>query len=322
MVIEFFVVFILDHHYQLEERYEKESLFLEMKNYSFDFNDERFDTDIVNNDNSKLYELLFDKSSVYILVPLGKKMEDILKIYYPIEAYQAELKKRRLTLYWQFFIFTLVSLFMALLFSYYSLRPLRNSLRLLEEFIKDIIHDLNTPISSILLNLEMMKRDEASKSIEHNTKSIAMLHKNLDSYLRESPIIKEPLLLKELVSEQVAFFQPLYDYLEWNIVYDESIVDSDKNALSRIVYNLISNACKYNTNDGQISITVKEHKITIKNDSYGVKNPSKVFNRFYKEGERGLGIGLHIVQKLTDQLHIKKSFTVVHHRVTVSLEIP
>jgi two-component system OmpR family sensor kinase len=315
------LVFIFYYYYKIEEEHQSEALFLEMKNYSFYFDDDRFDMDIVSQNNDTLYELMFDEKNVYILVPLGDSSTDRLKVYYSIAQYQTLLTEIRQRLYIQFFILTLIALLIALLFSYYSLRPLRNSLHLLEEFIKDIIHDLNTPISSIRLNLTMMKDDKRSKSIEKSVQSIAMLHKNLDSYLRERPMVKESLFLKEIVEDQVAFFQPLYDYLDWQIELDESMVYSDRHALSRIVYNVMSNACKYNTLQGTIVIKVKENHIIIENDSYGVKEPSKVFHRFYKESERGLGIGLHIVEKLTAQLEIEKSFVLEDNHVIVTLKL-
>ena len=318
-MIEIFLVFIFYNYYKIEEEHSSEALFLKMKNYSFDFEDERFEIDIIDNRDDKLYELMFDDKYVYILVPLLDSPDERIKVYYPLENYDTLLNNLQQELFWQFFILTLIALLIALAFSYYSLRPLRNSLRLLEEFIKDIIHDLNTPISSILINLKMMVKDNRVESIAKSTKSIVMLHKNLDSYLREDPLSKEPIILKEMIEEQIAFFRPLYDYLDWQIEMDESIVYSDRNALSRILYNLISNACKYNISHGKIEIKIRKNRIIIQNSSYGVKEPSKVFDRFYKESERGLGIGLHIVEKLVTKLGIDKSFVLQGNTVIVTL---
>lgn len=36
----------------------------------------------------------------------------------------------------------------------------------------------------------------------------------------------------------------------------------------------------------------------------GIKKPRKIFKRFYKETSRGLGIGLHIVKKLSNEMNI------------------
>ncbi len=65
-----------------------------------------------------------------------------------------------------------MALLISFIFSLYTLHPLRRAYSTLEEFIKDIIHDLNTPITSIAINLKMMKRSDEvesiSKSVECN----------------------------------------------------------------------------------------------------------------------------------------------------------
>ncbi len=294
-----------------------------MKNYSFFFDDSRFDIDIVSKiENDVLYELYFDKENLYILTPLGDTEDDLLKILYPQENYQALLSEIKTSIFWQFGFLSLIAIGISLLFSFYSLRPLRDSLELLEEFIKDIIHDLNTPLTSILINLKMMDaKDEEVKSIAQSANVISMLHKNLDVYLRDMQFQKDKFSLKELVEEQVVFFASMYDYLTWKVEVEDRVISSDKNAFARIIYNLLSNACKYNTSDGFITIKTQGNTLSISNSSYGIKKPSKVFNRFYKEGDRGLGIGLHIVEKLCSQLGIQKELKVDGTNVSVCLSL-
>jgi signal transduction histidine kinase len=192
----------------------------------------------------------------------------------------------------------------------------------LEVFIKDIIHDLNTPLTSILINLKMMDAEnEEVESITRSAKTISMLHHNLDSYLKEIVFENQKFNLKEVIDEQVSFFEPMYNYLSWNIEIYNLIITSDKNAFSRIIYNLLSNACKYNTSEGFILIMTHNNRLAISNSSYGIKNPSRIFERFYKENERGLGIGLHIVEKLCTQLNISKQVEVQDDIVTISLDL-
>lgn len=320
-VIEIFLVFIFYNYYKIEKEHLQEQLFLEMKNYSFFFKDERFDIDVVNaKKDSKLYELHFDKESIFILAPLEK--ESLLKIYYPIQRYEALLKKIEKKVFQRFILLSIVAIIIAFAFSIYSLSPLRDSLKLLEEFIKDIIHDLNTPLTSIFINLKMMDKDnEEVKSITQSTNVISMLHKNLDTYLKDTKFESEKFSAKDLLLEHVNFFSNMYDYLNFEIDLDDKIIKSDRNAFGRIIYNLLSNACKYNTTKGFIKITLKENTLSISNDSYGIQNSSKIFERFYKEDERGLGIGLHIVEKLCNELKIEKKLHIDKNIVTISLNL-
>ena len=289
-----------------------------MKNYSFSFDDDRFEMDIVEQvPENQLYELYFDEKSLYILTPLEEN--NSLAILYPLGDYQDALDKIKKQLLTQFLFLSLISASLSFFFSLYALSPIKESLRLLEEFIKDIIHDLNTPITSILINLKMMEKNEETQSIEQSTKAISMLHKNLDIYLRKSKLESEKFMLSEVINEQVEFFKPLYNHLEWQIDITDRVIHSNQNALSRILYNLLSNACKYNTSNGFIKIATIEKRLTISNSSYGIKNPEKVFERFYKEGERGLGIGLHIVDKLTKELNIEKQLYIRDGVVTVNI---
>ena len=323
LVIELFLAFIFYHYYKIEEEHLQENLFLEMKNYALFFDDERFDIDIVPyQKQDRFYELYIDDNSLYILVPFPEDPGDLLKIYYPKEKYAQLLNQTKQTMLWQFLLLTLIAVLISILFSFYVLRPLRHSLSLLEVFIKDIIHDLNTPLTSILINLKMMDaKNEEVESITQSAKAIAMLHHNLDAYLKEHTFNRERFDLKEVVEEQVAFFKPMYDYLAWDIQLEHRIIKSDRHAFARIIYNLLSNACKYNTPDGSVRISMQQDILIISNSSYGIKDPSRIFERFYKESDRGLGIGLHIVEKLCRQLEIGKELKIEGKTVSILLSL-
>jgi two-component system OmpR family sensor kinase len=319
-MIELFLLFIFYHYQRIEEEHIKTNLFLEMKNYSLSFDDKRFDIDIIPpNKKKKFYEMYEDTDSLYILVPFQDE-QDVLKIFYPMKKYMVLVDEVKHTLYIQLFVLSIIAMFISILAALYSLGPIRSSLRLLEDFIKDIIHDLNTPLTSILINLKMIEgKSEEIESISISAKNIAMLHQNLDCYLKEVQGVHERFDMKEVIDEQVQFFTSLYDYLTWKVEIPSYIIASDKNAFTRIVYNLLSNACKYNTSQGSIEITFHDGVLCIANESYGVNRPERVFERFYKESERGLGIGLHIVDKLSTELGIEKTFKVHEKKVSVCL---
>ena len=148
-----------------------------------------------------------------------------------------------------------------------------------------------------------------------------MLHKNLDGYLKEMQFQKERFTLESVIDEQVTFFSSMYDYLKWDVKIEPVTINSDKNAFSRIIYNLLSNACKYNTPNGFITIKTENNILSISNSSYGIKNPAKIFDRFYKESNRGVGIGLHIVEKLCFELGIEKELEIKNNVVTIYLKL-
>ena len=324
LVIELFLSFIFYHYYKIEEEHIQENIFLEMKNYSFFFKDERFNIDIVSTTpHDKFYELYFEENDLYILVPFTDDSENILKILYPRSQYQLQLNTLKNKMLSQFLWLTLLAILISFIFSFYVLSPLRNSLQLLEVFIKDIIHDLNTPLTSILINLKMIDAKSVEiDSIARSTKTISMLHHNLDAYLKEIQFENKKFDLKKTIEEQVAFFAPMHHHIKWEIAVEKKQIKSDKNAFARIIYNLLSNACKYNIEeDGFIVIKTQGNVLNISNSSYGIKNPSRIFERFYKENERGLGIGLHIVEKLCQQLDILKEVKVENNIVTISLDL-
>jgi two-component system OmpR family sensor kinase len=323
-VIEIFLISIFYFYYKVEKEHLDRELVLEMKNYSLFFDDDRFDIDVVSLKKStkSFYELYHDTKHIYILVPLPESREDAIKVFYPLLNYNKLLHKTKISLFRQFFMLSFIAIFISVLFSFYVLSPLRKSLQLLEMFIKDIIHDLNTPLTSILINLKMMEDTEEVENISKSAKTISMLQNNLDSYLKEKTFEREKFDLKKIVQEQVDFFAPIYDYLHWDIHIKSSVIKSDPSAFARIIYNLLSNACKYNTSDGFIKVRLENNTLSISNDSYnGIQNPSKAFERFYKENERGLGIGLHIVEKLCTQLEIEKRLEVNKNIVTVYLDL-
>jgi K+-sensing histidine kinase KdpD len=343
-VIIFFLLFIFYDKIENETAHIRNNLFLEMQNYSLGLADTRFDTHIIPKDNSKkLYTLYQNNHELFILAPIAntpkKEMmmvvtpsgsimvpyssdtKEVQKVSYPEADYRYQIKQMQYHYFLQLLLFALGAITLSLLAAWYTLNPLRSSLRLLEDFIKDIIHDLNTPLTSILLNLKMIETEnEEIESIRTSIQTIEMLHHNLDAYLREQKQGEQLFTANEVVHRYVNFFTPMYDYLDWKVDMYSLTLCADKQAFERVIYNLLSNACKYNTSNGKIEIFLEGTRLSIHNSSYGVKNPNKVFERFYKESERGLGIGLHIVDKLCQNLNIEKSFSVDGTDVIIVLE--
>jgi two-component system OmpR family sensor kinase len=316
IVIEILLSFIFYTDIKEQQEHIKENIFLQMKNYSYDFKNHKFDIDIEEKQNQVLYELKSNNKYFYIYTDIKNGQNSVLKIMYLKTYFDETITKIYDELILHFLILTLITFIISILFAFYSLYPLQKSYTILQEFMKDIIHDINTPICAIKLNLSLIdKQTEETIAITQGINTLEMLHKNIDNYLNHTHANIGQYNIKNIIYEQYNFFYTLYDNLNWDIQIKDEIISTDRYMLNRIIYNLLNNACKYNIPQGSISISYQNGILKIKNSSYGIKNPDKVFDRFYKESDRGLGIGLHIVSKLSKELNIKPSIQLDENRV-------
>jgi signal transduction histidine kinase len=245
----------------------------------------------------------------YKYYPIPDIPELHIKISYPAKRYQTKITAFKNHRVQEFLFATLGVLVLTLLFSLYSLSPLRHAFKLTQEFVKDILHDFNTPISSLLLNIKTLPKTKESHEkinrIEQSLNTILSLQENLKNYLRQHPKQKERFELLKLVEERVEPLRNLYPMLTFTVHGKAFWLHSNQASISRILDNLLINAAKYNQQNGAVKIEIKKYSITISDTGKGIKHANKIFDRFYKEHERGLGIGLHIVKNLCDELGIK-----------------
>lgn len=298
--------------YQGEVSNRNDALFLEMQNYSLTLQGDKFSIDIVSKEAATQNYTLYEKEGLYALFPIPGVEDTLLKVTYSKEALQKERSSIAVTIWIYMAVITVGLVGLALLFTRYTLRPIRQSMALLEEFLKDMIHDLNTPVTSILVNSRLLKKNfkpQRIERIELAAKTIGSLHRNLESFLRDTPMQVTTINMKRLLQERIDYFASLYDNLSFTSQLEPVTLHTSEDALRRIIDNLLSNACKYNRSNGSVAVTLSEEGFEVKDSGIGIREPAKVFERFYKEGERGLGIGLHIVKKLTDELGMKIGVT-------------
>ena len=217
-----------------------------------------------------------------------------------------------------FLILLLFSFFLAKLF----LRPMRDSIMLLDRFIKDTTHELNTPLSAILANIEMMDKDvmieKNRKKLDRITiaaKTVSTLYEDL-TYLtleHERQNEDEELDLRKIIIERIDYFESLSRSRQITISRDlqEEQFLMDRKKFIRIVDNLISNAIKYNKRGGSIRITLSRGKLVIEDSGIGIDEEKipYIFDRYlrFNNSEGGFGVGLSIVKKIMDEyaMHIE-----------------
>lgn len=288
-----------------------EQLFNEMRICSYDLKCDNFSIDFVPKDKFELYKLYKDENGLSGYFSIGGSQKNSLKIHYEEKRYVKSLFELQKGLVINFIIVLVLIVLLSIIFSFYTLSPLRNALKMTEEFIKDILHDFNTPLSTLRLNLAMLKSEigENSKIIrmENTVQNILNLQSNLRSYLSNHDLQKDEFNLKVFINERVSLLKKNYKNIKFIVDVQAKILHLNKDSFARIVDNILSNAAKYNKKDGEVRIYLEDNRLIISDTGKGIQNPKKVFERFYKEQDRGIGIGLHIVKKLCDEMNIKIS---------------
>lgn len=305
-----------------------ESLFSQMRLCSYDLKCEQFKIDFIALKNEKLHTLYKDENGLTSYYPIPQSTKSIMLFNFSSEQYNRELDKLKTQELWKFSSVLGIILLLSILFSFYALYPLRNALILTQEFIKDILHDFNTPLSSLRLNTSMLKKEigknEKINRIEQSVENILSLQQHLRSYLHNHTMQKEEFDLKSTIQNQLNVLGKNYPQIKFNLNIDEMSILTNKEAFIRIIDNLLTNASKYNKQSGSVDIIYdsKTKNLNITDTGKGIKNPGKIFDRFYKEQERGIGIGLHIVKKLCEELHIKISVTsILNQGSTFTLDL-
>ena len=197
------------------------------------------------------------------------------------------------------------------------------------EFINIAAHELRTPIMPILGEAEFIKHqfDNKKKTVEIEKEQVSLIIRNakrldrlasdiLDVAKIESQSLKlnrERFNLKAVLS---AAAQDLGDHIAKNIGNDPSlevlynandiIVSADKERITQVISNLLSNALKF-TEEGYISISAekkdKDVIVTVEDTGVGI-DPEilpRLFSKFVTKSEKGTGLGLYISKNIVEK---------------------
>ncbi len=272
---------------------------LECPTFSFDFIPQ--EKNIIN--------VLYDNNDTYAYFTIPQSKKYYMKISYHKESLNSDINNIKYRLLLEFILASILLFGVALFFTFYSLRPIREALRLNDEFIKDILHDFNTPITAMILNIKMF-RDELGDNeyitrLKKSIDTLLLLQNNLKSFLDNTPSQSQVVNIASLTQERVRYIENLYPRLTFIFDKQNNIIKfTNQELLTRILDNILSNASKYNKPRGEVKITIVGDIIKIEDSGKGIKHIDKVFQRYYKEQKRGIGLGLHIVLKFCDELHI------------------
>lgn len=207
----------------------------------------------------------------------------------------------------------------------------------LKEAVTNISHDLRTPLTAICGYLDLLESEEKSEEvkrylniIKNRTKILKQLTEELFRYSVFVSVSNntsyESVVLNSVLEESILGF---YADLKSHMITPEiSIPDKkikrnlNKNALSRIFGNIISNAIKYS--DGDLSVTLYQSgEIVFSNSASKLDEiqVGKLFDRFYTvdTAKKSTGLGLSIAKALTEQMN--GSITACFNNGTISIRL-
>lgn len=198
--------------------------------------------------------------------------------------------------------------------------------KLRQDFISDVSHEIQSPLTSISGFATLLKKGNLSENqishyaniIETESKRLSKLSENL---LRLSNLESEDNnlnLKKYQINKQIEsillMLEPQWSAknITLDVSLDETIVCGDEDLLSQVFINLLNNAIKFTPANGNIGVSLSrdESGIECKISDTGIgissQDQPRIFERFYKADKSrdrslgGNGLGLSIVKKIID----------------------
>lgn len=188
------------------------------------------------------------------------------------------------------------------------LKPIIIQRNKLNNFVKDTTHELNTPISAILMCLEDTNNVTQKKfeRVKLSVKRISEIYHDL-TYLfleNDTTIAYESINVKNILDTQMEYFVTIAQKKDISLVC--SIQDTNipilREDFIRLSNNLISNALKYTNKSGTVEIILNNRYFVVKDNGIGIsiEKQRNLFKRFYRGTDEvgGFGIGLNIVYNI------------------------
>ncbi len=201
------------------------------------------------------------------------------------------------------------------------LRPMREAIKLLDNFIKDTTHELNTPVAVIVANIEgvdvqKLPQKDAKKirRIDIAARTISNIYNDLTYLILHNDIAvkDEKINLSTFLCERVDYFKVGIEQKKITFtreVDEDVMVIMDRNKLGRLIDNIISNAIKYNRVGGNIDVVLTKKSLKISDNGIGIPADKieRIFERYQRANDSvgGFGIGLNIVAMIAKEYGIE-----------------
>ncbi len=215
--------------------------------------------------------------------------------------------------FFAYLIIALIGFYLAKLFIY----PIQSQRKKLNTFIKNATHELNTPVSALLLCVDTNNfyNEKNRNLISLSAKKISNIYKDL-TYITLKEHKKERLNnmdISNILQKELLFHSTLAEKKKIKLTskIQSTFLKIDEEDFIRLINNLISNAIKYTKRGGKIHIALKENTLTIQDTGVGIDKEKldKIFERYYRATKSvgGFGIGLDIVNSVCKTYNIRIS---------------
>jgi two-component system sensor histidine kinase VicK len=210
---------------------------------------------------------------------------------------------------------------------YYEQLKIHNKMQ--EEFINVAAHELRTPIQPVLSLSELLlskkgdieQYEEILESINRNGKRLQRLAENiLDVTKIESQSLqlkKEKFILNDLILSIFTNYESHMKKAEISNVKlamapkeDIVLVEGDKERLTQVFDNILSNAIKF-TKEGRITVSIERMKendkefgvVSVKDTGSGIDSEilPRLFTKFATKSQTGTGLGLYISKRIIEK---------------------
>lgn len=200
-------------------------------------------------------------------------------------------------------------------------KPFRQINTTLDNFIKDSMHEINTPLSIININIDMYNekfgQNKYFSRIKSASKILSSIYNDMNYLIKEHTINKAPKKIIDFsafLKKSIDYFQDIAELKGIQIVQhiqNDIRLEFVPAKLQKIIDNTLSNAIKYGKEEGEVIVILEQIDetivLSIEDFGMGIKEPEKIFSRYYREDETkgGFGIGLNIVNKIINDEHVK-----------------
>ncbi len=210
--------------------------------------------------------------------------------------------------------------FLSITFLQTFAEPFKRMNETLDNFIKDSVHEINTPLSIINVNIDLYNRKNPPNKYLNRMKAaskvLSNIYNDMDYLIKHDRLDyeNEEIKLSCFLNERIEYFSEvaaMKNITINTIIECNAEVFMSTKKLQRVIDNTISNAIKYSYENSKVDISlfIKENTCHLSFRDYGVgiENVDKIFSRYYREdtNKGGFGIGLNIVKSIIDEAGIE-----------------